>query len=348
MSEPDVAPAVLTEQELAHVAEALSAAGEDVAGPLTLTLLTGGRSNLTARIDDGATAWVLRMPPRAGRTPSAHDVVREYRIATGLHGTGVPVARPVLSHEDEEALGAPYVVFGFVEGRTVRSRDDLAALSDAEVDGAVTAMLGVLADLHRVDHEAVLPGFGRPGHYAERQLRRWSGQWERVGVPELDAQAQDVVRRLAARLPRQQSTSLVHGDYRIDNVLLGGLPGAPHVAAVVDWELSTTGDPVADVAVMCAYRDAGLDLVLGEDAAWASERLPTVDALAERYAGAGGVELADWDQHLALAYYKIGVIAAGIEFRRRQGVDPDGRSASAGLSVPGYLDLAAAALDRVR
>ena len=161
-----------------------------------------------------------------------------------------------------------------------------------------------------------LADFGRADGYAERQLRRWSGQWEHVGTPDLDGLAREVVRVLDAGLPRQTRASVVHGDYRIDNVLLSP---QSEVAAVVDWELSTIGDPVADLAMTCAYRDPAFDLIVGVPAASTSDRLPPVDDLAQSYLDKGGIELVDWESHLALAHFKVAVIAAGIDFRRRTG-----------------------------
>jgi aminoglycoside phosphotransferase (APT) family kinase protein len=267
---------------------------------------------------------VLRTPPRAGRTPSAHDVARELRVTSALAATDVPVPPVVLLCEDESVLGGPFAVAGFVEGATVQTVGQLDALPDEVVTGAVGALASTLAALHHVDHVAVgLERFGRPDGYAARQLRRWAGQWEIVGAafpaPVADAAA-SLVSTLGDRLPRQASTGIVHGDYRIDNTLLD-LAGTvtPRVASVVDWELSTIGDPVADVAMMCVYRHPALDLVIGEPTAWTSPRLPAAAGLAAAYEAAGGVPLVDLDEHLALGYLKLAVIAAGIDHRFRAG-----------------------------
>jgi aminoglycoside phosphotransferase (APT) family kinase protein len=210
----------------------------------------------------------------------------------------------------------------------------------------VIGLLRVLATLHRVDATDVgLGGLGRPDGYAGRQLRRWTAQWERVGRPELAGLAAEVVAAIGADLPRQQSTGIVHGDYRIDNTLLGPDDA---VVAVVDWELCTLGDPVADVALMAAYRNPALDLVLGESSAWTSDRLPGADALAAGYAGEGGVPLVDWESHLALAYYKVGVIAAGIDHRWRLGGASGPGFDTAGEAVGPYLELARSAIGGTR
>ena len=312
----------LSVDELEFVASTMRAAGAHVAGPLRPTLIAGGRSNLTYRLDDGASRWVLRMPPRSGRTPSAHDVAREFRVTRALGGTDVPVAKAVVLCEEESIIGLPFAVAEFVDGTTVQSRADLWRLDDDAVRGSVAALVESLAALHRADYRSLgLEDFGRPVGYAQRQLRRWSGQWELVATesPDLLAMADELSSRLSASVPEQRTTTVVHGDYRIDNALLDLRDRPIRVAAIVDWELSTIGDPVADVAMMCAYRHSALDLILGTESAWTSDRLPAPDRLASLYEQSGGVDLVDWDFHLALAYFKIAVIAAGIDHRARAG-----------------------------
>jgi aminoglycoside phosphotransferase (APT) family kinase protein len=169
-----------------------------------------------------------------------------------------------------------------------------------------------------------------------------------VGASENNAAAIELGRRLRSQIPSQGSSSIVHGDYRIVNVILThserlGL----RVAAVVDWELSTLGDPVADVAMMCAYRDPALDLILGEPSAWTSPRVPGIESLAEAYAAAGGVQLRDWEFHLALAYFKIAVIAAGIDHRAQVGAATGPGFDTAGSAVSTYLDHGLRTLDSV-
>ncbi|WP_435769653.1 phosphotransferase family protein [Nocardioides sp. SYSU DS0651] len=260
----------LSADELRVVAERMSAAGVPVAGPLMASPIAGGRSNLTYVVSDGASRWVLRTPPRTGRTASAHDVAREHRVTAALMATDVPVAPAVLLCDDEDVLGVPFTVSGFVDGVGVRTQADLASYDDDALVVVVDSLLETLAALHRVDHEAIgLTKFGRPDGYAARQLRRWSGQWETVGTEALGPLAAEVLRGLDADLPEQRAVSVVHGDYRVDNALIGapGAPGQGEVAAVVDWELSTIGDPVADVAMMCAYRDEAFDLVIGAPSA---------------------------------------------------------------------------------
>lgn len=336
--------AELTPAELAAVADVMTAAGTTPAGPLSATLIAGGRSNLTFRLTDGSRRWVLRTAPRAGRTPSAHDVAREYRVTSALSGL-VPVPPPTALSEDESILGAPFTVAEFVDGDCVQSRADLDALTDATVEACVDRLVDTLAALHGVDHVAAgLERFGRPDGYAERQVRRWTGQWAHVGTEPLEGAASELGGLLAGSVPDQKAVGIVHGDYRIDNTILG-LGDGVRVAAVVDWELSTIGDPVADVALMCVYRHSALDLVLGAPSAWTSPRLPAPDELAARYEAAGGVELAHWDFHLALGYFKLAVIAAGIDHRYRAGATHGEGFDTAGDAVRPLLE---AGLDLAR
>lgn len=334
----------LTSDELVGIAEVMTAAGTRPAGPLSARVIAGGRSNLTYELADGQHRWVMRTPPRAGRTPSAHDVAREWRVTNALGATAVPVARAVALCEDEALLGGAFAIAEFVDGSSIQSQTDLDTLDDAQLASTVSSLIQSLADLHRVDHVAIgLERFGRPDAYAERQIRRWSGQWELVGTDEsaFDAEARrlasDLIEGLNARVPEQRSVGIVHGDYRIDNTLLGVSASDVTVRAVIDWELSTIGDPVADVATMCAYRDPAFDLIHGRATAWTSHRLPSADELASAYTEAGGVPLDAWDFHRALAFFKLAVIAAGIDHRYRAGATEGDGFDTAGASVPAFL-----------
>jgi aminoglycoside phosphotransferase (APT) family kinase protein len=332
----------LTVAELDAVRHRLDRAGVPLAGPLRATRIAGGRSNLTYDLSDGRTRWILRTPPRAGRTPSAHDIVREHRFASALAGTPVPVAAPVLLHEDEDDLGVPFTVSSFVDGATVRTKDQLERLDPTTVDAIVTCLVDTLAALHAVDHRSVgLEDMSRPGGYAARQLRRWAGQWQTVGPVEFAPLAEEVVAQLRGHVPDQTTETIVHGDYRIDNTILA-LPeqGPPAVLAVVDWELATVGDPVADVAMMAAYRSPAFDWIVGEPGAWTSALLPKPDDLGTRYEAATGRQLDAWAAHLGLAYFKVAVIAAGIDHRSRAASHQDAGHAQARLAIEPYLALA--------
>jgi aminoglycoside phosphotransferase (APT) family kinase protein len=322
--------------DLPAIATFLMERGVDVAGELTAELIVGGRSNLTYMISDGPHRWVVRRPPVGATIPSAHDVVREYRVTRALETTGVPVARTVALCEDSAVIGSPFTVVEHVDGATFRTQAELAALDDDQVLACVDGLVIALARLHRVDHRAVgLETFGRADEYGARQLRRWAGQWDLTvhdPVPEAGALRD----RLQARVPEQGRTTIVHGDYRIDNTLVDRRqPGI--VRAIVDWELSTIGDPVADVAMMCAYRHPALNLVLGTTAAWTSDRLPSPESIAERYEAVTDVRLDHWDFYLALAYYKLAVIAQGIHHRYQAGVTLGDGFDTAGDSVAAFL-----------
>jgi len=336
--------ATLNRAELDSVAAKMAEAGTTPARPLECELIAGGRSNLTYRLTDGTDEWVLRMPPRAGRTPTAHDVAREYRVTSALATSGVPVPPAVALCEDESVIGLPFSVAGYVAGRTIQARADLATLDDGTLGGTVTSLVEALAALHNVDYVAVgLGQFGRPDGFAARQVRRWARQWDIVGDPCLAPLANALRDRLDSTSFDQRSTGIVHGDYRIDNTILTYGRDAT-VKAIVDWELSTIGDPVADVAMMCVYRDPALDLVLGVPSAWASERMPETTELAAAYQAAGGVDLVDWEAHLALGYFKLAVIAAGIHHRHRAGATPGAGFDSAGDAVAPLLEQGLAAL----
>jgi aminoglycoside phosphotransferase (APT) family kinase protein len=325
------------ELDLPAVTSFLRQHGVDVADHLEARLIAGGRSNLTYVITDGNRSLVLRRPPKRGRTPSAHDVSREFSVTEALGRTSVPVAPVVARCDDESLIGAPFTVVEFVPGRTVRTQEDLDALSNPEVSGCVSALLAAFAELHSIDYVAIgLEGFGRPDGYAARQLRRWSGQWELVATRPR-ASALRLRDRLMNAIPQQLSTAIVHGDFRIDNVLLG-MDDPTRVAAIVDWELSTIGDPIADVAMMCAYRHPALDLILGTKAAWTSPRLPSADELAASYESVGLLKLHHWDFYMALAYYKLAVIAEGINHRFLAGATVGDGFNTAGDSVDGLLD----------
>ncbi|BBX99186.1 phosphotransferase family protein [Mycobacterium lacus] len=289
-------------------------------GELRAELISGGRSNLTFRVHDDTTSWLVRRPPLHGLTPSAHDMAREYKVVAALQDTPVPVARTIALCEDDTVLGAPFQIVEFVVGQVVRRRAELEALGDHSViEGCVNALIQVLVDLHGVDPNAVgLSDFGKSDGYLERQVRRWGSQWDLVRLPD-DRRDSDVARlhsALRQSIPPQSRTSIVHGDYRIDNTILDARDPT-RVRAVVDWELSTLGDPLSDAALMCVYRDPALDLIVNAQAAWTSPLLPTADELADRYSLVSGQPLGHWEFYMALAYFKLAIIAAGIDFRRR-------------------------------
>lgn len=306
--------------DLAALDRHLRAEGVARSGELRAELIAGGRSNLTFLVGDDASQWVLRRPPLHGLTPSAHDMAREYKVVAALKDTAVPVARAVTMRNDDSVLGAPFQMVEYVDGRVVRHTAQLEALGDAAtIESCVDALITVLADLHSVDPEAVgLADFGKPSGYLERQVRRWGSQWDLVKKSDdpCDADVRRLHEKLSQALPAQSRTSIVHGDYRIDNTILDA-EDATKVIAVLDWEMSTLGDPLSDAALMCVYRHPTFHLVHA-DAAWASELIPPADALAEKYSRAAGQNLDHWDFYMALAYFKLAIIGAGIAYRSRE------------------------------
>ncbi|MFD5063659.1 phosphotransferase family protein [Streptomyces sp. NPDC058394] len=310
-------------------------------GPLRLDVLHGGRSNLTYAVTDGTHRWVLRRPPLGVLTPTAHDMDREYRVVTALGGTGVPVARAVLSCQDPEMIGAPFCVVDFVEGAVLRDGDEAAALPAADARRAGEALVDALVELHAVDADSVgLGGFGRPEGYLERQVRRWRGQWDKVATRELP----DLDRlhgRLAASLPVSGSGSgpptIVHGDYRLDNTILA--PGDyGRIAAIVDWEMATLGDPLADLGMLLMYWDPACEPVLGaRHVPTANPGFPTGRELAERYAARSGRDITDIAFYQALGCFKLAVIAEGIHARYLAGDTVGTGFEKVGSAVPALL-----------
>ncbi|WP_174187284.1 phosphotransferase family protein [Nocardia barduliensis] len=310
--------------------------GVDVRGELRVELISGGRSNLTFTVSDDVSRWVVRRPPVAGLTPSAHDMAREFTVTSALGNSPVPVATTVAFDAEGTTLGAPMTIVEFVDGTVVRDQDDLAALTDEQVTASAHGLVRVLADLHAVDPVAVgLEKFGRPQGFLARQMELWASQWERVKTRELPDVA-TLHAALSDSLPQQSAASIVHGDFRIDNTILD--PADPaRIRAVVDWEMSTLGDPLTDAALMCVYRTPIFDLVLGSRAAWTSHRMPTAEDLAQWYTTVSGRDLAHWGFYLALANFKLGVIAEGITHRARQGSDAGNAAERAAEATPEFM-----------
>lgn len=344
-------PEPLAGLDLAALDGYLRSIGVARRGDLRAELITGGRSNLTFLVADDAARWVLRRPPLHGLTPSAHDMAREYRVVAALAGSNVPVARAVAHCDDDAVLGAPFQMVEFVAGRVVRTRAELDALGGQDViSGCVDALVAVLADLHAIDPAAVgLADFGKPDGYLARQVRRWGSQWQHVRLPD-DERDADVTRlhtALADTIPAASRAAIVHGDYRIDNTILDA-DDAGVVRAVVDWEMSTLGDPLSDAALMCVYRDPSLDLIIDSQAAWTSPLLPPADELAQRYAVASGQPLAHWNFYMGLAYFKLAIIAAGIDYRNRVGGGVDGGTDRVGETVAPLIARGLSELSRGR
>ncbi|MCS0606288.1 phosphotransferase family protein [Streptomyces sp. LP11] len=304
-------------------------------GPLeAVTPLAGGRSNLTYRVSWSGRTLVLRRPPLGHVLATAHDMAREYRVLSALGPAGVPVPRTYALCRDEDVLGAPFYVMAFAEGIAYRGDDELAPLGPRSARRTTHALVDTLALLHSVDPgPAGLAGFGRPQGFMARQVRRWRHQWDASRTREVDG-ADRLNDRLAATCPESGAVAVVHGDYKLDNVLLDRAdPG--RVTAVLDWEMSTLGDPLADLGMLCVYWDgfAGVDrppvASPGALPGW-----PGRDELVERYAahGAAGLEHLGW--YVAFAFYKLAAILEGIHCRTVQGLTVGEESANLADAVP--------------
>src|SRR5215217_4107371 len=220
--------------------------------PLSFDRISGGRSNLTYGVtDSGGRRWALRRPPLGRRLASAHDMAREHRILAAMGPTAVPVPPVVALCEDEGVNGAPFYVMEFVDGPILRTRQDAeAAFEESDRRAIGERVVDTLVTIHAVDPEAVgLGELGKREDYVARQLHRWQGQWEKSKTREVPL-VDDVHDRLVRRMPEQGPATIVHGDYRLDNMILS-LSG--EIAAVVDWELCTLGDLLADVGMLLMY-----------------------------------------------------------------------------------------------
>jgi len=281
-------------------------------GPLRAELIPGGRSNLTYTVTDGTRTWVLRRPPLAHVLATAHDMGREYRVMSALAGSPVPVPGTVLLCTDAAVLGAPFYLMEKVDGAVYRTAEDTATFTMEQARELSAKLVEVLARLHAVDIDAVgLTDFGRPDGYLARQVRRWRGQLEKSrsrDVPGID----ELADRLAVTVPPSRDAAIVHGDYRLDNVIVG--PGGD-IVAVLDWEMSTLGDPLADVGLLLVYWDTPVSMVSVSTAAGFLSAAEVV----ELYARITGRDLAELDWYIALGFYKLAVVAEGIYFRHSQG-----------------------------
>ena len=292
---------------------------EGVRPPLRYERIAGGRSNLTYRVEDSEGGrWILRRPPLGTRLGSAHDMGREHRILTGLEGTGVPAPRPLAHCPDESVTGAEFYVMELVDGLVLRDEDDVeAAFEEADRRRLGEALIDTLADLHAVDPDAAgLGELGRRDGYAERQLKRWKRQWEDSKTRDLE-EMDETHRLLSERVPAQDATSIVHGDYRLDNVIV---TPQREIAAVLDWELCTLGDPLADLGQLVVYWAERSDKVVPlTRAPTLAPGFPSRGELIARYAERSGRDVSQLDFFVALAYWKLAAILEGVYARYSAG-----------------------------
>jgi aminoglycoside phosphotransferase (APT) family kinase protein len=292
--------------------------------PLTFTLISGGRSNLTYLVRGGGREWVLRRPPLGHVLPTAHDMAREHRVLSALSGTGVPAPRPIALCEDPAVNDMPFYVMEYRPGIVLANELPPGyATTEDERRGISLALVDTLVQLHAVDYRAVgLEGFGRPDGYLERQVTRWSQQWERSKTSEVAA-ITELIRRLRAALPASPPPTIVHGDYRLGNMALD--PEDPrHVVAIFDWEMATLGDPLADLGYTLIYWTEAGDPPQERSVGAASPftTLPgflTRAELVAEYAARSGRNVDAIEFYQVLALYKLAVISEGIYARYLQG-----------------------------
>lgn len=292
--------------------------------PLTFTLIGDGRSNLTYLVTGGGQRWVLRRPPLGHVLPTAHDMAREYKVISALATTNVPVPKAIAFCDDTSVNDYPFYVMGYSDGVIVVSDFPEGFVTTPEERRKVSlALVRTLADLHAVDYRAVgLSEFGRPDGYLERQLARWIKQWEASKTRELPA-IDELIRRLRASMPESGPSTIVHGDYRLGNMALD--PDDPgRVTAIFDWEMSTLGDPLADLGYTLMYwGDPGdppemstarpsATITLAEGFLRRAELAAEYERLTGR-----SVEHVAWYQ--VFAFYKLAVILEGIHNRYLQG-----------------------------
>lgn len=296
-----------------------------VEGPLRAEVIHGGHSNLTYRVTDGSDTWVVRRPPLGHVLPTAHNMAREFRVISALGPTAVPVPHAELLCEDDEVVGAPFYVMAEVHGTVYRTADQAGRLGPQRADALARRLIDVLADLHDLDPGVVgLGDLGRPEGYLERQLTRWRKQLDASRSRPLDG-IEELHERLTEHVPDSRLPhAILHGDYRLDNALV---TDDDKIAAVVDWEMSTLGDPLADLGLFAVYWDRAVAWPQGGLATAVRPDLgfPSSAELCERYAERRGVDLSALPWYRAFGYFKVAVILEGIHYRYVAGqtVGPD-------------------------
>ena len=333
-------PLLVLEPLLAFLSEHALEAPAD----LSATPIGDGHSNVTFALSTGV---VLRRPPRGPLPPSAHDVLREARLLQALQATTVRVPRVLAICADESLIGSPFYVMEMISGEVITQSAPAALDSDLEHGRIASELIDALVELHAVDHASLdLDGFGRPTGYLQRQLRRFSGLWEHNKTREITEVA-EVGRWLADHLPAHEPAStIVHGDYRLGNVMYG--PTAPaRLVAIFDWEMATIGDPLADVGYMISHWRQPEDPPTRFNLQTVTEQtgFPTRRELVERYARASGRPVEDLDWYIVLAVWKSIIFMEGNYKRALAGATDDPYLQTFG---DGVLELAVRALDVTR
>jgi len=305
-------------------------------GEVEIERVRAGHSNLTFFITRGDDRWVLRRPPRPPFPPKAHDVLREHRLISALYATGVPVPRAIMACEDRTVIGAPFYVMERLDGVVVRN--ELPPEMDTPDQGraAAEALIDALVSLHEVEVESgPLSELGRPDGYLKRQVDLWTSQWAHNKTREIPAIV-EVGARLAATIPDSGRPAVVHGDYKLDNVIFD--PGPPaKVAGILDWEMATLGDPLADVGYLAAMwlgHDGPSTLLLGLSLATGSRNFPPIEEMLDRYAERSGRSLDQLAWYRCLAIWKLAILLEGSRKRHLAGTTDDPFFASLDEGIP--------------
>ncbi|CAM3741386.1 phosphotransferase family protein [Tsukamurella strandjordii] len=309
---------------------------------LTAELIAGGKSNLTYRISDGTSNWILRRPPVGKLLATAHDMGREYTMMSALAGTGVPLPVMYAFCDDPDVLGAPFYIMSEIDGVPYRRASELEALGPERTRAISERLIDTLVVLHSVDPATVgLSDYGRPEGFLGRQVERWNKQFAAAHTRDLP-KVDQLYRALKARVPADAKPGIVHGDYRLDNVLVDP---QDRPAAVVDWELATIGDSLTDLALMVVY--GRLAKVSRETVADVTEApgFLTEQEIIDRYAARSDRDLGDFGFYLALAAFKLAGIVEGIHYRYVNGQTVGAGFAEAGDAVNPLLDAGLQALE---
>jgi aminoglycoside phosphotransferase (APT) family kinase protein len=318
----------------------LSSHVESFQGPLTVSEFKGGQSNPTYFLEAGSGRYVLRRKPPGKLLKSAHAVDREFRVISALYATGFPVPRPYVLCEDDEVIGTAFYVMEFVDGRIFWDLD-LPGLEPEERAAIYDNVNATIARLHTIDHEAAgLGDFGAPGNYFERQISRWSKQYRASETGTVTAM-DSLLEWLPTNIPDDQSASIVHGDYRLDNMVLH--PSEPRVIAVLDWELSTIGHPLADFTYhLMAWRMPSIGFGARGFAGVSLDELgiPSESEYLAKYCERTGREsIPDYNFCMAYNFFRLAAILQGIAGRVRDGTAASAHAAQAINAVQPLADL---------
>ncbi|MEY4899659.1 MAG: hypothetical protein RI895_81 [Actinomycetota bacterium] len=299
--------------------------GVDDSAKLQTTLLAGGRSNISYKLTDASgSSWVLRRPPLGHIMPSAHDMGREFRVLSGLNSVSFPTPKAQGFCDDETIIGSKFMLMDFVDGRVIESAETAMSLSNVQASEISQNLVDTLANLHRVDPVAAeLDQLGRPEGYLQRQVKRWGEQWQLTKTREL-AEIEELhtwLEGAISKLPTNLPSAIVHGDYRIDNVILD--PKTSEIIAVLDWEMSTLGDPISDLAISLVYWSQAGDTLRNQipvaQEVTSGPGFWTREQVVQHYVSKTGFDISHLDECVALACFKLAVIMESIHHRNLSG-----------------------------